>query len=295
MIGQLEKSIDQYRQGSLALDKLMEQAGIQAYDWATKNKYLGPEKASMFYLSVRERLPDIIGKYKAERGYLKGYLNVCFGRHAKDLYKKEWLNQQRERAYQYHFPTRDILDSLRDIKPVYPLDSPFLQWVEQCKKRLKNLPHSRSLQSTQRRLLCLFLYHAFFIPQEYLHGIAEICDVPEDQLATMIDHLIEEMEGRRRGLKKIHQTINRLFLSLQICEYQSYKSIEPRILENLKSMMNYYKTRLRCNQQKAEKMHLMANQRTIAKLLNIPAGTVSSCVHYARKFIKPLSIDFLSQ
>lgn len=287
-------SYGEFSKGRRTESQLKQDMLEHIYDWAVRRNGIGPEGAGEFALSVLARIPKIIQGYDPSKGNLISYLTTCYKNHVRLDYTKKFRKKTIEEAMVYQHPKEPLWGCLHDRKSSYKAEQEdFDKWLEACKIRIASLPEARQ-PVARRRLLCLFLYHGVYLPPNRVKDIADICHVNLEKLNGWLKQLVEELDEKLSKLKYLKEHLNKSYTGLRTYQWMNQKDCSIYNKQEIERKIHFYSTRVKSSQRKLIEMQLFCSQGSIAKMIDMPTGTVSSSIYYARKLLSPLTSELLS-
>lgn len=279
-----------YKEKNMSKEELDKEVLIYGYRWARKSPLIGEEEASDFYMALRARLPRIYHCFNPDKGSFLAYLSKSFRfqalAHIKDRERSQqsdWFNfyltEGKEKSI-YISETASYEDEYEDLD---------LFW-DRLFGIIMDLPEKERTR-LYKRLLCLFLHYSPMISNHYHQKVALCCGVEEEILNGYITHLKDEIERIRAKQNKLKMRLNNMYVGYKTYEYKEHYISEKLHKETARKKKEYFKIRWLSCKNKNKNLHLTINQKDVARVLNLPLGTVGSCIFYARQFLQTLSTE----
>lgn len=275
----LEKVYEDYVSGDLKYKELKERVLEYAYQQVEKDRYI---EAGDFILRFIPKLDSVLERYNSEYASFKYYINS----HIKWLmfsFSKEYKSfKEKSDAYTIHNAAtyRDQL-SLTEERPEYHISPRAKQllaikdgiiYKKSSRKRLEifTLKNIRNIEKEQIEIIAPLINRSvswLFNQKEYLSQLCEKRISNRDYLQSRYNRLFIEITKDQQKLLEMNSGYEKELLYKTLCDKQRRKR---ELLEKLKHR--------NCGPKNEE----------IAKLLNIPKGTVDSSLYYMKKSLSTL-------
>lgn len=294
MYTDLNHLMDGYLKKEVLREELDNEVLIYGYRWARKSQLIGEEDASEFYMKLRKRLPRIYHCFKPEKGCFLAYLSKSFRFQAIALLKD---NQKKQRSDWFHYSLTEDKDTLFHISEasVYreEEDREKSFW-DQLYAKLMEFP-ARSRIKYFKRLTCLLLHYAPMISELYYKNAAACCGISEKKFRNYVNLLEEEVEKVHGKQEKLKMQLNNMYVGYKTYEYKENYVTEMLHKEKARKKKEYFRIRWLSCRNRNQKLNLTISQKEVARVLDIPLGTVGSCIFYARQFLEPLFTEWFSR
>jgi hypothetical protein len=132
----------------------------------------------------------------------------------------------------------------------------------------------------QRQVLFLLLKCYYFLSEDFIDKIAPALDVDKQELITLIDNLHKLRKHQEDEFNILRERINSQFFRCICFESRMRAAAEGSAhYERMKKCWEKSRVRLRSMRKRLSNMRLNASNSQLAKLLDIPKGTIDSSLH----------------
>lgn len=276
---ELEKVYEEFLSGNISKEKCKEMILEYAYTKVEKDRYI---EAGDFILKMLPKVDGILDRYNSSASSFKHYINS----HIKWLmfsFSKEYKSyKERSDAYIIH-NTADYKDSLilAEERPEYKI-SP------RAKEILSIKDGNIKKRSSRKRLEIFVLKNARNLNTEQIEVIAPLIGRTPSWLFKQSEYLKSISEKRVANREYLQKRYNRLFIEITKDHKRLTEIDDPydreRLLRSVKDKQR----------RKDELLHKLRarncgpKNEEIAKLLDIPKGTVDSSLYYMKKSLSAL-------
>jgi len=288
MYTNLNHLMDRYLKKEAHRDELDNEVLLYGYRWARKSQLIGEEDASEFYMKLRKRLPRIYHCFKPEKGCFLAYLSKSFRFQALAILKE---NQKTHRSDWFHYSLsqeREQSTCTSESFSYGETEDPVQLFWKKLYGLLMKLP-AKNRTKYFKRMLCLFLHYAPMISELYYQEAARCCGISEEKFRKYVIGLEKEMEKMQNKQEKLKMQLNNMYVGYKTYEYKESYVTEIERKERARKKKEYFRVRWLSCRNRRQKLNLTICQKEVARVLNIPQGTVGSCIFYARQFLEPLS------
>ena len=255
------------------------------YRYPVERGYFQEETASDFLLFLIPKLERIIERYSYSGVSFEVYLRNIIYWQIKTFTQQRKDDQLREQIYTKFFYNCFEKISFYDEEP----DSFNDVSVSECEQTYTKHTTSPYLSLTKsqkgrKKILVIALIHANTIENSVISGVASTCSIPIEQLNSWIRELKDSLDYRYEKVEKLNSQRNSIFFSLlelqtklkeYTCRNDAYLSVSRKI--------ELYQNQLKLMHLEVKHAQGKIHYGSVAKILNIPTGTVASTVFYARK------------
>lgn len=275
----LEKVYESYLSGDLKYRELKEKVLEYAYKQVERDRYI---EAGDFILRFIPKVDGVLERYNSDFASFKHYINS----HIKWLmfsFSKEYKSyKEKSDAYSIHNTAtyKDHL-SLADERPEYKI-SP------RAKQLLSIKDGSIYKKSSRKRLEIFTLKNIRNIEKEQIEIIAPLINRSVTWLFKQKEYLGQLCEKRISNRNYLQSRYNRLFIEITKDQQKLLEMGDSYEKELLYNNLCDKQRRKRELLEKLKHRNCGPKNDEIAKLLNIPKGTVDSSLYYMKKSLSTL-------
>jgi hypothetical protein len=283
----LTKDVLIYQESEYNREVLFNKIYLFVYRYPVDRGYFQEETASDFLLFLIPKLERIIERYSYSGVSFEVYLRKIIYWQIKTFTQQRKDAQLREQIYTKFFYNCFEKISFYDEEPDSFNDVSVS--VSECKQTYTKQTTSPYLSLTKshkgkKKILVIALIHANTIGNSVISGVSSICRIPIEQLNSWILELKDSLDYRYEKVEKLYSQRNSMFFSLlelqtklkeYTCRNDAYLSVSRKI--------EHYQNQLKLMHLEVKHAQGKIHYGSVAKILNIPTGTVASTVFYARK------------
>jgi hypothetical protein len=137
---------------------------------------------------------------------------------------------------------------------------------------------------SDRQILILFLKSYYFISDDFLNRVAKFLHMDKDKLKKLVEELRILRDKREKAITDLKESVHsQYYRCLTFQKKLLSTSPESPYYEKLQNRFERAHTRLLLMQKRLARVKLDATNRQIAKVLNLPKGTIDSALHTIRE------------
>ncbi|MDR1047217.1 MAG: hypothetical protein LBL64_05540 [Treponema sp.] len=240
------------------------------------------EQCSDYFSWLYPRLSKAVTMYKDKGASFSSYINALVRWTAKEYRSRQIEHSITENAA-WAAQAGDLW--VYNEEPEYgeepgPNDSPgrpVIPWMQTTENTVSN----------PRQLLILFLKSYYFVSDDFLDRVSSSLGIDREKLRLLIDELRSLRLKREDEARELKERIHLQFYRCIAFEKRLLKVNDNTGLSlEIQGKLDRARRRLQAMKKRLQGIKLDATNRQIAKVLNVPKGTIDSNLHALRKWWK---------
>lgn len=276
----IEKDFKLFKEELFTFKELREKVLEYTYAVASKDKNV---EAGDFIMELLPKVEQIINEFNPDLSSFKNYLN----RHVKWLSlqctKKYLKEKDKNDAFMYHH-NANFKDNIvmQESKPKYHISKEMQKFLNLNSGVIQS-------ESMRKRVTILALKNSRLLTDPIIDNLSSILGVEKKWLEGKKDQLNEKCQERIKNRDYLEIRCNRLFIDITKDQDKLNKELDINKKQEILIKLEEKKTRLHKLQETLSKRSYGPKNDEIAKVLNIPKGTVDSSLFYIKKKLSSLS------
>ena len=285
----LTRDILAYQKSGINSKSIFNTLYLIIYRYPVKRGYLQEEHASEFLLFLVPKLERIIKRYQFQGVSFESYLRNTIYWQIKTFIQLRNAEIIKEKIY-----TKFYYNCVEQIS-FYDKEPDFFNESSVCDSEQLYTPSSLhgfpNTMKGKKKMLIIALIHADIIKKSVAAGVASVCSIPFEKLNAWIQELRDSLDDRYENVQKLKTQRNSAFFTLLELqtklrgfnpESKTYQTVNCKIELHQKQLTHLHDALRRAQ----GKIHY----ENVAKILDIPRGTVASTVFYARRISEEIKI-----
>lgn len=270
----LEESYNYYQEGLVSFKELKREVLEYSYSIASRDKYI---EAGDFILIMIPKVEQIIMEFNPQLSKFINYLN----RHIKWLIlqcNKEYIKKRdKTEAFHYHEVAKYKENLVcKESTPVYRVTTDMESFLKLKKGEITS-------NSMRRRILILSLKNSRLLSDDLIEELSKLLGCTREWLIEKKEYLNRLGESRLKNREYLQERCNRLFIDITKDQEKILKCHTLEEKQEILLKLEEKRERLHRLQETLTNRSYGPKNEDIAKLLDIPKGTVDSSLFYIKK------------
>lgn len=266
----ITEAVLRYQESGEGYEKIVERISLIIYNYPERVNVLSEEDKCDFYLSFYSRIEGLIRNFTYKGHPFEALLTQTLKWHA-----RTYLSQRKNEKQLMAVEIREEEVKIRDLlSPNTETGQP-----EKIKIDLRS-------KASKKRLLFLVLMDSPNISDSEMLTFSEMTGYDYQWLLHQKDRLNRLLYERSGRLNDLREKRNNYFSKMQYKQVQLSEETDPEKRELLKEQISRLKKRLDDTRYEISRVPVRPTHSEVAKLLDVPKGTVDSGIHYFRKKYK---------
>lgn len=281
---ELTQKVLDYKKTGEGLEPLTARIRVMVYFFPKKCGGWTWEDSSDFFLYFQDRIPKLLQKFEFMGKNFSSYLAACI-RYQMICYQRKCLQaRQNEECL-----CRDQEEAAEEATFHYTpkaaavgRESP--RWEVQENSPMGDL----QLDRNRRKILLLCLKSSYYLDAAAIETLNDQMGMPCGSLHSLIQELREDLERSCPKLERLRHRGMKLFLLLNFYQRRQSEELDPEKKPKWTRLCSHYTLQLHRNRQALKSIKIEPRHEAIARVLDLPKGTVDSALHSVKKRLSDL-------
>lgn len=273
----LTQAVMNYRKTGEGWSLLFERISLFAYKYPRKWTDWDEDKCSDFFLSFMPRIPGLIERFQPDYSFetylmssLRWFTKTFTEKQASREHYEGWAVEISEAMAQQNTP---------ESYPVNAEPDP----LESCPFKLDKTGKLED-PTLRRRVLYAFLLRAADMDDHCIPAVAALMDVDPDWLYDQTRRARSLVSWKIDRREKLRQRRNECWYHLDAARKRVETAFDSERQNQWKDRAQTWKNRHARACSGIRRMNIAPSHQDIGRILNVPTGTISSGLHFLRKY-----------
>jgi hypothetical protein len=283
MMETLTQEVMRFKETGDGWDSLSRRIYLYAYRFPGNWTDWDEDRCSDFFLSFLPRIPGLVKRYKPDfsfetylasslRWYMKTYLEAQAGREHYERWSEEEFKETAAAESRGRPEDRIFNEESADGTVPFAVDA---------RGRLADL-------TLRRRILYVLLLRAADVDDHRLPYLARLVDVDEEWLFDIVRKARELVAGNIERRSRLQERRNECWYLLDGARHRAGSACESDRRAAWEKKARTWKNRYSTAVELIRHLNVTPTHHDIGRMLHVPAGTVSSGLHFLRKTLNSL-------
>lgn len=286
MAGSLTEQVIAYQEGRASMEETVEAVWIAV--WRAVSR-LDEDERSEFTLFFHRRIPGMLNRYDQSRGAFEAYLATSIKYQLRSFAGRIVRERQRRTVPEDPAFWRNSGRELTGVS-----EAP--EWIEEAETPVTVLreaaaayrAHNQRLHkgAFKKRLLYVTLKCSLYASEENLRQMASFLKIRQPELINLARELSHSLSPRLERRRRLTERQNEVSYRIHTLRRELDSATEEPQKSHISRALRAQEERSRALTQEIDHVPDYVTNQEIARLLNVPKGTVDSGIFYVRSVLR---------